>query len=373
MVQVDAWLVLALVVLVAFGVGVSVWLIRDRTRIPARVKIDRLLPEEVDPDLLPVLAQYDSELAALGFERAGEFRVAGLETETPHRVYINQKERSLAMVSVLSVGLNKKGHLEFFTKFQDNNSLSTDMALVPNFLSVPETLKLHRLSPALSPERLWVFHKQKLEESRAGGRTPAAIDKGAIYKNIQQDQQELIDYQIKSGLFSVDSDQEFLIPSWKYALFFLFKIIDPIPFGLSTTRLIFGIGSCAAILFGSFLLARWDGLPKTLESLPATEHQVRYIVAGLGALIAGVSGGYLLKTRGVLWGGAISLAGLFLIQDAFPNNFIVILICAYAGLVGNRIEEYRQSKMITRFTGPLIILLGMVIIGWFMLEKSVMP
>jgi len=373
MVPIDIWVVLAVFGVVAIGMFASIWLIRARTKIPARVKIEKLAPDEIDPEFAEVMERYKTELSALGFEKAGDFAVAGMEGESPHRVFVNQKENSCAMLSVLSVGMTKKGHLEFFTKFKDNSSLSTDQALVPNFLAVPPNRELHRLSPALSPEQLWNFHKQQLEESQSKNQQPLPVSKDGIYREIQQDQQDLIDFQVKSGLFSVDEEQEHLIPSWKFALFFMFKIIDPIPFGVSVKRLIIGIGSCAVIIFGFFALARWQGLAGFLSGLPITEHQLRYIVAGLGAVTAGMLSGYILHTRGVLWGGAISLAGYFLINNSFPNAFIIILICAYAGLTGNRIFEYSQSKAVTRFTGPLIALLGLVLVGWFMLEKSIVP
>ena len=373
MVPIDIWVVLAVVGVIALGMFVSVWLIRDRTKIPARVKIEKLAPDEIDPEFAALMEQYNTELSALGFEKAGEFAVAGTEGESPHRVFVNSKEKSYAMLGVLNVGLSKKGHLEFYTKFKDNGSLSTDQALVPNFLAVPPNRELHRLSAALSPEQLWNFHKQKLEESQSKNREPLPINKDGIYREIQQDQQDLIDFQVKSGLFTIDEEQEHLIPSWKFALFFMFKIIDPVPFGISTNRLIIGIGSCAVIIFGFFALARWQGLAGFLSGLPITEHQLRYIVAGLGAVTGGMLLGYVLHTRGVLWGGAISLAGYFLINNSFPNAFIIILICAYAGLTGNRIFEYGQSKAVTRFTGPLIALLGLILVGWFMLEKSIVP
>jgi len=372
MVPIDIWVILAVVGVVAAGIFGSIWLIRERTKIPARVKIEKLAPDEIDPEFATLMDQYNSELSALGFEKAGDFAVAGMEAESPHRVFVNPKEKSYAMLSVLNVGLTKKGHLEFYTKFKDNGSLSTDQALVPNFLAVPLNRELNRLSAALSPEQLWNFHKQKLE-SQSKNREPSPINLGVIFRDIQQDQQDLIDFQVKSGLFAIDEEQEHLIPSWKFALFFMFKIIDPVPFGISTARIMIGIGSSAAIIFGFFALARWPGLAGYLSGLPITEHQLRYLVASLGAVASGLLLGYILHTRGVLWGGAISLIGYFLINNSFPNAFVIILICAYAGLTGNRIFEYSQSKAVTRFTGPLIALIGLILVGWFMLEKSIVP
>ena len=100
---------------------------------------------------------------------------------------------------------------------------------------------------------------------------------------------------------------------------------------------------------------------------------MRYIAAALGAVISGLTLGLIFQTRGLLWAGIIAIIEFFLIKDAFPNSMVIILVCAYAGLVGNRVSEYRLSKSFARFTGPLIVLAGLVIIGWYLLEKNTLP
>jgi hypothetical protein len=373
MVPIDYRTFLAIAAVILVGFGLAVWLIRAKTMFPAAMKIRKLGTDEINPDTASLFNQYDKELMALGFEKAGEFTVDGMENEPPHRVYVNAKQNCYAMLSELKVGLTKKGHLEFYTRFKGGGSLSSDQALVPNFLAVPKNRELHRLSATLSAEQLWKFHSEKLAQAKANGLEPKTVNKDQIYRDIQDDQMELMQFQIDSGLFERKPEQDFLTPTWKYSLFFMFKIVDPIPFGTSSIRLLIGALCCAATLAGFFLLARWPGLTGFLSKVPVTEHQLRYLAASLGAVCSGLIFGYLLRTRGVLWGGAISLLGYLLINQVFPNPFVEILICAYAGLVGNRIFEYRQTKVLTRLTGPLIALVGLLLVGWFMLEKSIVP
>ena len=71
----------------------------------------------------------------------------------------------------------------------------------------------------------------------------------------------------------------------------------------------------------------------------------------------------------MLWAGVIALAEFALIRNVYPNSFIAILICAYAGMVGNRIAEYQMTKILSRFMGPLIILAGLLIVGWVMFQQ----
>jgi hypothetical protein len=368
------WWIPALIMASAVGVIFLIaWLIKSRTKVPFTVRIQRVEPEDEDKEAIPIQGEYESELSALGFERVGDFTVNGIDPGNIHRVYMNPSEKCLAIVTPTSVGGRRRPHLEFYAHFQDNGTLSTDQALTPNFLAMPPERELRRLPANLEPETIWKIHKATIEQMKTDGRILAAVEKDSIYKHIERDQQELIDYQIKSGLLVRDEDETQLRPTWKFAFYFLFKILDPIPFGISLPRFLAGFLIPAAILLGFFWLARGSDLEKIFLSVPLAEIQMRYAAATLGAVISGLILGVVFQARGLLWAGVIAIIEFFLIKNAFPNAMVIILTCAYSGLVGNRISEYRLSKAFARLTGPLIVLAGLIIIGWYLLDKNSLP
>lgn len=352
----------------------AAWLVKTRTRLPLVVRLQEIQPQDLEEqETVPVQGEHDSELKSLGFEKVGDFGVDGFESEDPRRVYLNTAENTLAVVRPVRVGLTKRPHLEFYTRFNDQSSLSTDQALEPIFWAVPKNRELQRMPPTMPPTALWKLHQLRLQQLKSQDRVPVAIDKDKVYKNIEQDQQELLDYQISSGLFLRDEDNNFLRPSWRFAFYALFKVIDPMPFAVSLPRFLLGLLACAAVLGGFFWLASWQDLAQYLYAIPAPPYKLRYAAACLGALTGGVMVGVLFRSRGVLWAGVVALAEFFLVRNAFPNAYLVILVAAFAGLVGNRIAESRLTKTFARLTGPLLMLLGLVIVGWIMLEKPVLP
>ena len=256
-------------------------------RCRSRSGIRKLDAEDVPPHLAPVLDEYDTELATLGFEKAGEFVVSEHESENPHRVYIHPKENTLAMVSPISIGLGKKPHLEFYTRLTDDKSLSTDLALIPNFLALPANRVVQRLPGVLSATQLWERHKTKLDEMKIASQGTQRLNKDQVYKTIESDQQELIEFQAKSGLFTIDEEANVMRPTWKFAFYFIFKILDPLPLGVSTGRLVLSVAVAAAVLFGFFYAARSEQTIQMLNSLPLNKAQVQYLASNLGAVIAG--------------------------------------------------------------------------------------
>ena len=168
-------------------------------------------------------------------------RLRGLTRATSTGFTLNPAEKCLAIVTPTSVGGRRRPHLEFYSHFQDKGTFSTDQALTPNFLAMPEERELRRLPANLEPETIWKIHKASIEQIKASGRLLAALEKESIYKQIERDQQELIDYQIQSGLLVRDEDETQLRPTWKFAFYFLFKILDPIPFGITLFRVFGGI------------------------------------------------------------------------------------------------------------------------------------
>jgi len=361
------WIFAGLIAAVIAGIFFMAWLVKTRTKIPARVRLQKLEPEP--EDTVPVQAYYESELAALEFEKVGEFTVTGLDAGNVHRVYLNKNESSLAVVSSVSTAGRRRPHLEFYTRFDDRSTLSTEGAATPNFLATPPARQVHRLPANLSAENLWQFHKRKVEAGKTAGRAPMALAKNTVYEIIEQDQQELVDFQVQNGLFRRAQDEATLVPAWKFAFYFLFKVLDPMPSGISAPKFAAAVLAGAAVLFGFFMLARWRDAPDFFAAMNLTEPQLRYAISAAGAALAGALIGYLLQTRGVLWAGIIALAQYFLVKSAFPNAYAAILICAYAGLVGNRISEYQISRMASRFLGPVIVLAGLIIFGWVLLEK----
>jgi len=345
------------------------WLVKSRTRLPSTFRIQQMDSGQEDPGVADALSGYDEAFASLGFEKAGDFMVAGGEPENLHRVFINSKETSYGIVSLVSAGFRRRPHLEFYTRFSDQSLLSTDQALSPSFMAVPPGREQHRLSAGANLIQLWEFHKKRMDALRGQNRAPLPVSKDTINQDLVRDQQELIDFQVKSGLFSLDPEAAALIPTWKFAFYFLFKVFDPIPFGVSNARLLSGIIIAAVILFGFFSLARWPELERISQGLSLSLIQVRYLISCAGAVAAGILVGYTIERRGILWAGIISLAEFPLIMNSFPNAIIIILIGAYAGLVGNRIFERKINRMVTRFAGPLLVLAGLIIIGWTLLEK----
>ena len=90
-----------------------------------------------------------------------------------------------------------------------------------------------------------------------------------------------------------------------------------------------------------------------------------YAVCAAGALFAGLVLGILIQRRGFLWAGLVAAAGIFIIlRNLFPNDWILILIAAQAGMVGNRIFESRLTRSPTRLPGQLMVLIALTVIGW---------
>ncbi len=362
------WLIPGIIALVILGIAGSAWLVRARVKIPGTFRIKKLSAEGIDPASEKIISWYDQELGQLGFEKAGDFEVADLEGENLHRVFVHPSDAVEAMVSVLMTGLRRVPHLEFYTKFQDRGSLSTDQATVPNYFEIPSERVIQRF-PGLKPAPLYQVHQKKSREMIAQGARPLLLSKDAIFKFIEQDQQELLSYQVKRGYMTTDSENDLIRPTWKFSFYFIIRNLDPIPFGISPVKLISALLSSAAIMFSLFALAKWGNLEGILPGMALTPPQTAYAAGALGAVISGVLLGWVIQRRAFLWAGLIALIGvILLLNNLFPNDWMVILIAAQAGLVGNRLYESRLTRSPTRLPSQLMVLIVLIIIGWMMLS-----
>ena len=364
------WPILVIPVIVILGIFFSAWLVHSRVEIPGTFRIKKLDPEEMDPVALSVLAKYDDEIQQLGFEKIGDFEVADLAGENLHRVFINRQENTSAMVSLFATGFRKMPHLEFYTKFQDQSSLSTDQAGIPNYFEIPPDRKIQRF-PGLNPFLLYQIHKQGATEMIAQGRMPISVSQDFIFKFIEQDQQDLLNYQIKKGFMLTDSENDLLRPSWKFAFYFIIRNLDPFPIGISNAKFVSALLIDAAIMYGVFAFVRWGNVQKLLSDLSLSEMQIYYSFCSAGAVVSSLLLGFLIQRRAFLWAGLISALGIFLfIHNLFPNDWILILISAQAGFVGNRIYESRLLSSPTRLPAQFLVLIVLIAIGWIMLTPK---
>ncbi len=365
--MIELWPLWLIPVLVVLGIGVSAWLVHSRVELPAHFRIKLIAGEEVDPVDLALLSRYDEELAQLGFEKVGDFEISGVAGENLHRVFVHRSDNTEATVSVFVSGLRKIPHLEFYTRFQNRGSLSTDQAVLPNYFEIPPEREIQRF-PGLGSAKLYPLHKNKVAELAAAGRNPVAVSKESVFRYIEEDQQELLNYQIEKGFLLADAEGDLLRPSWKFALYFIVRNLDPIPFGIGNLKLVSVLLACAAIMFGFFAFARFGEPGRLLSQFGLVPPGDNYAVCAAGALIGGLTLGFIIQRRGFLWAGLIAVAGLFIfIHNLFPNDWIIILIAAQAGFVGNRIFESRLTRSPTRLPGQLMVLIALTVIGWLII------
>jgi len=225
---------------------------------------------------------------------------------------------------------------------------------VPNFLEIPPDQELQRFAGVSSAQTLLQLHKKRLEELKEKGKIPVRLAKNEIFYEIEKDQQRLLEHQIKTGMVKKDELEEVLIPTWKFAFYFLLKIIDPIPFGVS-------------YLFS--WLARWDFFLDLLAQTNLSPERIRFLIAGSGTCISGILLGYLIHRRGFLWAGVVSFLGVLILSSQIPNSWILIILGAQAGQVGSRLYESRISRIPVRLAGPILILIFLFVIAWMFLEK----
>jgi len=362
--------VLILVLGVPLGMLIAVWMIKTRVKIPMVIRIKAIVQEELDPITAGLLREYDSQLEKLEFEPVGDFEVEGIEAENKHRVYLNSNKDTLALVSLAQIGFRKKAQLEFYTRFQDNSSLSTDQGLLPNFLEIPPERELKRFPGISNPEKLFNLHLKRLEQLNRQGKSPALFRKETIIKDLEKNQQELLEFQIKKDLLIPAPEEGILKPSFRFAFYFIFKIFDPIPLGINGKKFILCLAGFAILIFGLFFSLRFGENFISFDSA-LSKTQILYLLATIGSGAAGIILGYLIQQKGLLWAGVISLSGIFIIKDLFPNPWLIILISAWAGLVGNRIFEARLTKSLTRLFGPLAILIALIVMGYYMLNNPI--
>jgi len=356
--------------LVITGILFSAWLVHSHVKIPKTFRLKQLSSQELSPSELEILGRYDDELSSLGFEKICDFQVIEMQGENLHRIYLHSRDLTQAMVSVITSGFRKVPQLEFYTRFQDGCSLSTEQELIPSYFEIPEERIIQRFS-GMNPPMLYQAHQQKLQTLISQSKTPMKISKDSIFKIIEQDQQELLNYQIKNGYFSPDSENDFLKPTWKFSFYFIIRNLDPLPFGITTKRFIFSLLICSAIMFSVFFLARYGNVQKWLSEFSLSERQIYYSICSAGAVISSLLLGLLIQRRAFLWAGLISAIGVFiLIFNLFPNAWLIILMSAQAGLLGNRIYESRLSKSPTRLPSQFLVLIALIIIGWMMLNPK---
>ena|GEM_PF-1748988 len=360
--------VLILVLGVPLGMLIAVWLIKARVKIPMVIRIKAIDQDELEPIIAGLLREYDSQLEKLGFEPAGDFELEGIEAENKHRVYLNSNKDILGLVSLAQIGLRKKAQLEFYTQFSDNSSLSTDQGLLPNFLEIPPDRELKRFPGISSPEKLLSLHQARLEEIKNQGKMRRSFNQGTVINDLEKNQRELLEYQVKKGLLIPALEQGVLKPSFRFAFYFIFKIFDPIPSGISTKKFILFLGLFAVLTFGIYSFLRFEENFISPIS-PLSKKEISYLIASIGSGLAGIALGYLIQQKGVLWAGVISLLGIFILDNLFPNPWIIILISAWAGLVGNRLFEAKLTRSLARLFGPLIILIALIVIGYYMLNN----
>jgi len=364
------WLIPAVIALVILGIAGSAWLVRARVQIPGTFRIKKLSPEDIDSSSATIIGRYDQDLAQLGFEKVGDFEVADLAGENLHRGFIHPADATEAMVSVVMSGLRRIPNLEFFTKFDDQNSLSTDQGAVPNYFEIPPERMMQRF-PGLKPTRLYQIHRKRLSELMAKGARPIALSRDSIFKFIEQDQQDLLNHQVKKGFMTADSENDLLKPTWKFSFYFIIRNLDPFPFGISAARFISALLICAGIMYGLFALARWGKINELAPGISLSEAQIDYALSSLAAVLSSLLIGWMIRRRGFLWAGLISVLGILVfIYNLFPNAWILILISAQAGQAGNRIYESRLTQSPSRLPSQLLVLLVLIVIGWMMLTAK---
>jgi len=366
--MVGIWVVIAVLATAGIILIVSAWLVKAKVRLPAVLKIEPIKEMEDEKTAL-ALSEYEQELNQLGFKYVGDFEILGASGENIHRVYLHSSEESLALVSLFSGGIRKKAHLHFYSCFQDQSSLSTDQATVPNFLDVPREQLIQRFPGMNDVSRLWNLHLKKIEELKSKGKFPIKIKEQEVFERLEQDQQKLLDHQVKSGLFKKDEASDELVPSWKFAFNFLLKVLDPIPFGVSLKKFFLALCISAILMAGFCFLAKYIKVDELSFQFNIAPEKLRFLVAGLGSAIAGILLGYLIQYRGFLWAGVVGFLGMLVIDRVFPNSWILIIISAQAGQVGNRIFEARISKVPLRLAGPVLVLIFLFFIGWMMLTR----
>ena len=359
-------IILALVIIAVLGSG---WLIKSKIRFPSKLQLKILSSQELEEQISSALDEYEPELNQLGFEKIGDFEIIGASGQNLHRVYFHPDGEVIAMVSFFASESRKKPALVFYTRFQDQSSLSTDQALVPNFLEIPPDQELQRFAGVSSAQTLLQLHKKRLEELKEKGKIPVRLAKNEIFYEIEKDQQRLLEHQIKTGMVKKDELEEVLIPTWKFAFYFLLKIIDPIPFGVSYLRFFSSLFLASALIMGFSWLARWDFFLDLLAQTNLSPERIRFLIAGSGTCISGILLGYLIHRRGFLWAGVVSFLGVLILSSQIPNSWILIILGAQAGQVGSRLYESRISRIPVRLAGPILILIFLFVIAWMFLEK----
>jgi len=359
-------IILALTVVAVLGSG---WLVKTKVRFPSRLQIKILSDQELEEQTRSILSEYESELNQLGFEKIGDFEIIGASGQNLHRVYKSPEGETIALVSFFASDWKKRPALIFYSRFQDQSSLNTDQALMPNFLEVPPEQELQRFAGVFSAQTLFQLHKNRLEELKSKGKFPVALKKEKIFSELEKNQQRLLDYQLQAGMVKKDEREEVLIPTWKFAFYFLLKIIDPIPFGVSYPRFFSSLFLAGALTVGFSWLARLDFVLDLFAQTNLSPERIRFLIAGGGICLAGILLGYLIQKRGFLWAGVISFFGVLILSSHLPNSWILIILGAQSGQVGSRIYESRISRVPARLAGPILILIFLFIIAWGVLEK----
>lgn len=364
------FILLLISLLVLAGIIFSAWMVHSKVKLPGSFRLKKIEETELSPSERDLLGRYEEELLELGFEKVGEFQVAELAGENLHRIYLHSREATEAMVSVVTSGFRRVPNLEFYTRFQEGGSLSTDQGLVPHYFEIPRERVMQRF-PGLNPFRLYQAHQQKLKSLVSQGKKPMPLTRESILRYIEEDQEELLNYQVKQGYFIADSEQDALKPTWKFAFYFIVRNLDPFPFGISNAKFVSALLICTAIMFGGFAFAKYGNVSELLGALALSERQIYYAICTLFATVSSFLLGIIIQRRAFLWAGLISALGVFLfLHNLFPNDWILILISAQAGSAGNRFYEARLSQSPSRLSSQMIVLIVLIILGWMMLTPK---
>lgn len=178
--------------------------------VPKTLQFEEVLPGSLSDEQEKYFQSYDRKFAELNYQPTATYQTTNFG-QTLTRSYVNPLEPVRAVVMVVEVMVNVNGVVssahscttQFITRFTDGTVLVTRNTQRKPLFDNPPFRILQECPQVSNPAELRRRHLSKLESL---GRTPisALCDFGSIVKEIQEQHERLLAFQLQRGAYSLN-------------------------------------------------------------------------------------------------------------------------------------------------------------------------
>ncbi len=346
-------------------------LIIQRYRMPLKME-----QHDIDENELSTAARYlfeeaDEILPGLGFSAVKTFAADESYFTSQNKLYYNGKSRTAALVTHSQAAPSFR-MWQFISFFEDGTELNTSNAVVPHLPS-PEFYRAYYYPGDSAAEWLYRKHLEHMEDLKAESRTPKKLKPKAIAGELYGCLERQMEYLVERRMFRVDEKSGHYAGTMRLGFHVLLDAANPLARLNLSPRTLIGIALALLLSIGSALLTPLSGFADLLIGLLGNVKplQASYLSFIPGFMLSGLVAGWAARSKGFLWSILVNIPALALIWGTAPEPLFYAVIAAQAGLTGDRIFSGAPRPQGTKLLGPIVILVGLVILGYYFMGGRV--